>query len=619
MNKIIKISICITVALATVSCDKFLTEDPKTNIFEAKIYEDEVNAATAVSGCYIQFTQLDYYGVGWVRTPAQNSMYVTNGVAITQSGAGNVNQLQIGWWKYDTHNDAIDRMFRGVYVAVRTCNETIYGIVNSPISEEAKNRLVAEVKFLRGICYFNIVRTYGRAPFYLTPPTTMEEAHRPKSDVNVIFDAVIEDFEFAAQYMLQKNDSRRIPSRPFNYAAKAMLAQVYAHLATSQYLFLDVVDPYSDEDREEFWHKAYAYAKEVWDAKVYTLYPDYQKLWRTQTRNTEEAIFEIQFNLDTPRNEWSHDCIPGQSTFTPVATTTNNGGQMRPSKVMYEWHKEKYSSYNEGTGELMSRDPRIAANYIVNEYFRSQMHNNPGARVRIYPDLAENPANPPDAARFPGIIKYCDPYWRSGNASNINWPFYRYSALLLLLAECANEIGDPDGIKFTVVNEVLTRARNSSTLQPAKNTDIEPPLSVFIPTTEPADWDPSDARYANKDLFRKEVLKERLFELPMEGHEWHDVRRRGIEWFIGLAEEFNEAQEKYALPSERVGQNGPWDDDVIAKLIVKAPTDPNEVRKFLLFPFPFDELNENKALTLQDQNYGYSQAEASEEEDDDDE
>ena len=595
IKKIVKTKIIISVIFFTLSCDDFLTEDPKIDLFESVIYENELNAATAVTACYAQITAGNYYGTDWPKFPQASSIFITTGVAMNSTGRTQRELIRMGIFEYDGNIAGIGNMFRGAYAAVNTCNRTIFGIENSSgISDEAKNRLISDAKFLRALTYFNIVRTWGRSPFYLKPHTTIEEAHRPKSEVNVIFDAIIEDFEFAARYMLEKNDPRRDAGRPFNYAAKAMLAKVYAHLATSEYLFLDSTDPYTAEDRSGFWRKAYDYAKEVYDAKVYSLLPDYDKLWRCQSINTDELIYEIQFNPMTNRNNWGYSMIPPMSTYTPFAASNANNGQIRPGKVAYEWQIEKYSTHVQ-VGEqsiLTDIDPRLAANFVTTGSYPL----NAGGSQNCYP----TPVPRTNVNRFPAPIKYTDPLWTSGQVSRMNWPYYRYADLLLLLAECANEIGDPDGIKFTVVNEVLQRARNSGKS-----------LIDDSPSKEPADWEPSDSRYATVELFREEVMKERLFEMPMEGHEWYDVRRRGIDWFIKMATQYNYGVEEYALPDEN---NAPANELHLFK--AKAPTDRNTVRKFLLMPFPFEELNNNRALTLDDQNYGYSRIEIDDEDDD---
>ena len=595
MNKIIKISICFSVVFVAFSCDKFLTENPKTSLFENIIFENELHATTAITGCYSRYSDWACYGQHWVTFTPSSSLFATTGIAINQTGGGNVQRLRSSRWDMDGNMDAIANQWNSGYVLINACAKAINGINKSAgISDEAKNRLSAEARFLRAVMYFNIVRYWGNVPFYLTPATSIEEAHRPKSPVNVIFDAIIDDFEFAFEHMMTKNDSRRIEGRPFNYAAKAMLVKVYVHLATSEYFFLDASDPYTASDREGFWRKAYQHAKDVYDAKVYSLLPDYDKLWRAQTRNSDEGIFEIQFNPVATDCQWHYNMGPDRTIWTPLSNVNSGGGSVRPTKVMFEWHREKYTRFDQTTDPptIVSRDPRLSANYVVEgRYQNNQLHATaPGGWRNCYPTTTTGDILSAD--RFPCPIKFLDPYHVAGNNNSTNWIYYRYADLLLLLAESANEIDDPDGIKFNVVNELMTRARNSYERETARTSE----------TIEPADWDSADPRYADKDLFREEVMKERLFELPLEGHEWFDVRRRGMEWFIRMATQYNDVLEDYAIPAEREPVTPAYRE----LYIIKAPTDYTTVRKYMLLPLPFPELINNRALTVYDQNWGYS-------------
>ena len=139
----------------------------------------------------------------------------------------------------------------------------------------------------------------------------------------------------------------------------------------SHVLILDAVDPYTATDRAEFWRKAYNCAKEVYDAKVYTLQPNYANLWNCRTIDSDEIIFQLLFNEQTGGNNFGYSIIPGQSRYTPKGTTTNNNGRVRPTKPPYEWQKEKYS-------EL---DPRLEINYVTTEYCRNDLNTNTEERV----------------------------------------------------------------------------------------------------------------------------------------------------------------------------------------------------------------------------------------------
>ena len=99
---------------------------------------------------------------------------------------------------------------------------------------------------------------------------------------------------------------------------------------------------------------------------------------------------------------------------------------------------------------------------------------------------------------------------------------FRYADVLLLRAEVENELSGP-GSAYTFVNQVLARARTTSS----------------GPTQEPADWNTTSV--PTKEAFRERIMKEREYELNGEGHEWFDMRRRGLGRFQEQIDHHNAA------------------------------------------------------------------------------
>jgi hypothetical protein len=126
-----------------------------------------------------------------------------------------------------------------------------------------------------------------------------------------------------------------------------------------------------------------------------------------------------------------------------------------------------------------------------------------------------------------------------------NWPVYRYSDALLLLAECLVEQGKA-GEAVTFVNQVRQRAGLKA-------------LSMV-----------------NADI----VAKERRHELAFEGHRWQDLLRTGKA--IEVMSEYGKRMKSlYPYLTERTYQ---------------------VTKEKLVFPIPYRELQINSLL---EQNTGY--------------
>ena len=589
MKNILKNIIICTVGVMLWSCDDFLTEKPATDLFEMHIFANDETAKSALVACYGRLTASIHYGIDWESCLWPNSIFCTTGLDVTNIAGLGATQKEIaqsGSYIIDQTHGGVEKMWRGVYQSLVTINNFIYNVEKaSGISEEGKLKFIGEARFLRAFCNFDLIRVWGAAPLKLAPMLTMDDANKPKSPANEFFDSILEDLEYAERYMPTKAEQE--VGKPFNYAATALKAKVYAQMATSQYMFMEDdgrTDPYTDADREEFWRLCYAAAKKVYDDKVYALVPDYRSLWQCRNKNTVESIFELQFNKVAYANGWGGSCLPAMSSLQPDYGANQDQSRLRPTKVIYEWHAERY--WNKSTYQ---KDPRIDETYLVETYYRNQLHGQPGARVWVYPATDGTNAEKQGADRYPSPLKYVDPTYRQTSRSDANLMYYRYPDLLLLLAEAANELGDPDNLKFKVVNDILERAR--------KSVD-----AGDDPFEQPAAWDPSEDRFKTKEGFREQIFRERLCELPMEGLEWFEVRRRGREEFKKWANLYNEGVEKYTFLADKpaTGTNAGKDYRVF------IPIDNVNVRKLMFLPIPILEINNNGSMTVEkDQNFGY--------------
>ena len=582
MKKRVKQLIFVATLVSLAGCKDFLTENPTENLFPPQIYANRETAYTAVIGCYQKMAANNYYGSSWTEAFLPSSIFVTTGI----DPAGNNGATQLEMANMASYNISPDNSsgvaspWAGVYQAIGRCNIAIAGIEGSSgISNDDKLKLIGEVRFLRAVSYFNVVRMWGRAPMPLAPASSISDAHHGRVGVDTLFNAIIDDFKYAEENMPTK--SEQVWGKPFNYAATAFLAKVYAAMATSEYLFVGRHDPWAGQ-REGYWKDSYDAAKKVYDAKVYSLMPNYNDLWMGKNKSSHESIFEIQYNSETGGNGWAWGTYPGNTVLTPNSANLNNAnrGRIRGTRAVWNLQVAKYTT----------ADPRLAANYITGGYVQPNANAPAGDIVNgliwLFPTDTIPNTSPVKAAAwgfsFPCLKKYIDPKWVNSGSASVNWMVYRYADLMLTMAEAANEIGDPDNLKFRVVNEVLKRARDSA------------PGS-----TEPADWQPS-AQYNTKDGFRQAVMAERLFELPCEGHEWFDVRRRGVPWFRDMAIGYNTDLDAHPRNADVNAQG------VSRVKAVHVPTDTMTVRKLLLMPIPNTEFNANVSYSgNKDQNFGY--------------
>jgi starch-binding outer membrane protein, SusD/RagB family len=173
-------------------------------------------------------------------------------------------------------NKFAETLWSGHYNAIGTINQALLALSTANISAKTKTQLTAEVKFLRGYLYFNLVRMFGDVPLVLRVPKDQQDANsdpafQTRAPKQTVYDTIVADLQYAANNLPLKT------GYPIGHAnkgaAQSMLAKVYMYL--------------------QDWQKVYDLTTEVMTSNQYKLV-DYNILWRQSGDNCPESIFEIE-------------------------------------------------------------------------------------------------------------------------------------------------------------------------------------------------------------------------------------------------------------------------------------------------------------------------------------
>ncbi len=93
-------------------------------------------------------------------------------------------------------------LWGGYYFAIGNDNFTLATIASSSLDSATKNEYSAELRFLRGYYYFNLIRMFGAVPEVLRKPISPEDANSDifnvRADTSKIYnDVIIPDLQFA--------------------------------------------------------------------------------------------------------------------------------------------------------------------------------------------------------------------------------------------------------------------------------------------------------------------------------------------------------------------------------------------------------------------------------------
>jgi hypothetical protein len=519
----------VMMAFGLISCNDALEVDiPENQFSEVQVFSTEEGVETAVNGMYIQLQGYDYYGARM-----RLLLWPHSGKYQSKQGANlDANKLDI-----TNNNINLDKLWLGMWQTISQVNVVIANAKGNGLSNE--DSTLGQAYFLRGVVYFDLARMFGEVPLR-TEPATKDDLHLAKSSKAELYNQIIKDFKLAADFLPERGEY--IDGRPLKYAANAFLAKVYVTLAgendaPSQPSGFSTVSEseITVVSISNFWEEARKELDVVINDGGYSLAPTYAELWKEDSRNTSESIFELQYGRTgaVRTNDIIRDVITKHHPSVPKGA--NTFGRIRPNKEMLSDHIIQYSGINYSGDDFIPAgkasnivdldeaiaDPRINETYVFNSFIRTD-NNKP---FNLFPRL--NKGN----NAYPQLNKYKDSGYDGVTTIN-NHIVLRYADVLLLRAEVENELNGP-GTAYAYVNQVLLRARTTDSGT----------------TEQPANWDA--ASVPDQDTFRERIMKEREYELNGEGHEWFDMRRRGLGRFQEQIDHHNAAVSFYKSDGNR--------------------------------------------------------------------
>jgi len=271
-NKFLILPLAGFLLMASAGCSK-LDQDPVgPNIVESQYYTtlQQCNSSIQVAYRFID------YSTWW---EILNWRYLSGEAASDNAWIGNTYQAThptydaVAHYTLDAANDRNEAHWIDLYKGIGRFNSTMEGIQRSTIDDNNKKQFIAELKFLRAWCYFDLVRNWGGVPLVLKiyPPNT----HIPRSTSKEIYDQIVSDLLECADALPKKSQYPVTDRfRASKGAALTLLAKTYLYM--------------------EDWAKSETAAKQVIDMGEYNLEPNFATLWGYAYRNGIESVFEIQ-------------------------------------------------------------------------------------------------------------------------------------------------------------------------------------------------------------------------------------------------------------------------------------------------------------------------------------
>jgi len=259
------------------SCEEDLNVEPRDTQSEDDVLNDPDNAVQLVNGVYNKLLDYNLHSFSWIGITSITSDDADKGSTPSDTGS---DKHKMDALSFEARDISFDDVWRGRYDGIYRANNALQYLEQLAIDDALKSRLIGEVKFMRGMWYFDLVRCFGGVPLVVEPvdPNNTEAVN------NIVFTRKTEQ-EVYAQVEADLTDAiSRLPlksayasndlGRATKGAAQAMLAKAYLY--------------------QEKWQESYDMAGEVISSGQYSLLADYAQVWRETGENAEESIFEVQ-------------------------------------------------------------------------------------------------------------------------------------------------------------------------------------------------------------------------------------------------------------------------------------------------------------------------------------
>jgi hypothetical protein len=401
MKKYINIFVCISLFLSSCSSN-FIDLQPTSTVTQDFYYRTDKDFQDALTGIYAPIrTSYNYFYIfgdirgddSWVQIAKTNSQTYSDQFTTmtTDTELGN-------FWQ---------RSYQAIFRANMLLSR-IEGVSESDIPNKA--RYIAEARFLRALCYFDMVRVFGPVPAVTTVLTVPESYRVPRSPVEDIYNNIIIP-DFKAAESLPVSYSGADIGRPTQGAAKAMLGKIYLTIGDF---------PNAESKLLEI------------TTMGYDLETDYESIFDPANKRHKGYIFDI---------EYAGGVSAGSrltNAFMPNFPTMANFFGVRGT--CDEWNNPTQALINLFEPDDIRKEISVGIYggfYNADNVFVSIPSNTNQTYTKKY--ITSIPA---------------------ANDSPVNWKVVRYADVLLMLAEALNENGKT-ALAIPHLNRVRARAQVS--------------------------------------------------------------------------------------------------------------------------------------------------------------
>lgn len=349
-SKLLLMFAAATVAMVSVSCEDYLTEDPADKFTNDNFWQSEDNVRT--------FSWINYdtfYGYGNGTTIGLSFFYYHGSDNRVDDNLSAFSFYQMPITASTTNVNS----WNEYYTLIRRCNLMLEKIPSVSMPEAKKNHYIGVAKFFRAYTYFRLVQKFGDVPYsdhYLSQNDPLVYASAmPRA---AIIDKVIADLEDATNLLLAVDDKNVTVNK---YTAYAALSNVCLYEGTYRKYHLS-------QDGSAYLAKAKTASLAIMNNTAYKLNSDWKSLYNSvELSGNSEVILakryvtnvlmhSLQNYTNTSTTQY------GLTKWAADSYVTTNGLPIQQAGNV------QYTGDDNITKTFKNRDPRFAKTINPTDY-----------------------------------------------------------------------------------------------------------------------------------------------------------------------------------------------------------------------------------------------------------
>lgn len=455
-----------------VGCDSFLEEKVYSSMTPQNFYKTEADAKAALTSVYNAMLAQD----GWGRQVWLAAEYP--GEAAWPNNSGEAWRTEMDQYTWTTSSTGFTQIWGQLYRMINRANTVLANIEKTSFnSDDLKNQVIGETRFLRALAYLYLIRFFDHIPL-MTEENLDELYPSNKGTDDAVWKLIIDDLTFAKSALKARNTGADTGKATAG-AAQALLAKAYLTLGGKPW------------NKAEYWSKAAQEARAITEnaAYGYGLWPDYNDVFLLKNEHGPEYVFslECESNMSSGRD-------------FPTFTGIRNGDQIK----LGGW--SSVAAHARFFESMDADDKRRARTFVLSYHGYAHPEN-----LYTYPGNISIP-------HFNKFIDMTDTKATGTADYAMNMPIIRYSDVLLTQSEAENEANGPGAAAVEGINIVRARAG-----LPALNPAAYTKESLRDAILQERIWEFCEEGQAYFDLKRMNAIAKRMTPLGITTSEKHYV------------------------------------------------------------------------------------------------